>query len=327
MKAFKLLGFILIFGFFSTAGGINVFAESITTNNASSGTVVSNCVNTNTINSSGNPCSVNNNLNPSSSPTPPPGGEPNQPGSGGSNNGGGGGGGSSVCSDTKPVGTPLSLTAAAGPGPGQVTLRWGPPAGPFTTYSISYSDNPDTQKWGVNDTGNVTGYIISGLPVGQYFFWVRAVNGCMQGDPSGPVTVGGIGGGEEVLGAAISPSPTPIKQVLGKSVSQSVKVSSCGSCIWWPIILGEIIALIVYFYLVFNRELGKKYLRRKFVWGLAIPIVAYIIFILINRDCLGQGFWWIIVNSASIFCKWFWLIDLAVYAVIGYGWKKYLAKE
>ncbi len=332
MKTFNklLIGFILFFGFFFTAGVVSVFAQTaVNTGDAFSGAVVTNCVNTNTVNSSGNPCSVINNSNSNPSPTPPP-GEPTPPPGGGTNNnsngGGGGGSSSSSCSDTKPVGSPIGLTAVAGPGPGQVTLSWLPPQGPFTTFQISYSDDSNTPKWGVPDTGNVLSYTVSGLAVNQYYFWVKAVNGCMPGDPAGPVSVGGIGGGE-VLGAAVSPSPTPIKQVLGKSINEKIKVRACGSCIWWPIILGEIIALIIYFYLVFNKELGKKYLKRKFVWGLAIPIIAYIIFILINKDCLEQGFWWIIVDSASIFCKWFWLIDLAVYAVIGYGWKRYFAPK
>lgn len=319
-----LLGFILIIGFFLMAGMFSVYAQEVNTGSAFSGTVVSNCVNINSVNSSGNPCSVANNPNPSSTPSPTT--SPN----GNNNNGGGGGGGgssSSTCSDTKPVGTPISLVAVAGPGPGEVTLSWIPPQGPFTTFQISYSDNPDTQKWGVPDTGNVTSYTISGLAVNQYFFWVKAVNGCMPGDPAGPVTVTGIGGGQEVLGVAVSPTPAPKKEVLGKSTNEEVKVSACGQCIWWPIILGEIIVLILYLYFVFNKGIGKKYIKRKLVWGLVIPILAYIIFILINKGCLGQGVWWFVVDSASIFCKWFWLIDLLVYLVISFGWKRYFVKQ
>ena len=323
-----LIGLILFFGFFFAAEVSSVFAQSVTTDNASSGTVVTNCVNSNMVNSSGNPCSVIN----GPTVTPNPSGEPNPtppPGDNNSNGGGGGGGGSSSssCSDTKPVGVPSGLTAVAGPGPGQVTLSWLPPQGPFTTFQISYSDDSSAPKWGVPDTGNVLSYTVSGLAVNQYFFWVKAVNGCMPGDPAGPVSVGGIGGGEQVLGAATSPTPTPMKEVLGKSVREQILVKSCGQCIWWPIILGEIIVLLIYLYLVFNKKLGKKYLKRKFVWGLAIPVVAYIIFILINKDCLGHGFWWFIVDSGNPFCKWFWLIDLAVYFVISYGWKRYFTKE
>jgi len=116
------------------------------------------------------------------------------------------GGGSTTntpsCDDQKPN-QPYNILAVAGPGAGQVTLTWGPPSGPVSDYSITYSDDPNTQKWGVISTGNVTKYTISGLAVNKYYFWVNAINGCMPGSPFGPVTVGGTGG--------------PIQAVLGLS--------------------------------------------------------------------------------------------------------------
>jgi len=118
------------------------------------------------------------------------------------------GGGSTTntpsCDDQKPN-QPYNILAVAGPGTGQVTLTWGPASGPVSDYSITYSDEPNTQKWGVVSTGNVTKYIISGLAVNKYYFWVNAVNGCMPGSPFGPVTVGGTGG--------------PIQAVLGLSTT------------------------------------------------------------------------------------------------------------
>ncbi|HYM65118.1 MAG TPA: fibronectin type III domain-containing protein [Candidatus Sulfotelmatobacter sp.] len=95
-----------------------------------------------------------------------------------------------VCSDTKP-GDPSSVTAASGPGSGQITLSWTAPANPVTDYSITYSDNSTTPKWGVVSTGKVTSYVISALSNGvAYYFWVNAVNGCMPGDPIGPASLG-----------------------------------------------------------------------------------------------------------------------------------------
>ncbi|MGA2967945.1 MAG: fibronectin type III domain-containing protein [Candidatus Levyibacteriota bacterium] len=136
-------------------------------------------------------------------PTPSPTPTPSQPPS--NNNGGGsssGGGGSTTnppsCGNQKPN-QPYNLLATAGPGTGQVTLTWGPPSGSVSDYSITYSDDPSTQKWGVASTGNVTKYIISGLSVNKYYFRVNAINGCMSGDPIGPVSVGGTGG-PQVLG-------------------------------------------------------------------------------------------------------------------------------
>jgi hypothetical protein len=78
-----------------------------------------------------------------------------------------------------------------GPGVGQVTLTWGPPQGPISDYSIVYSDDQNIQRWGVVSTGNITKYIISGLGTSKYYFWVKAVNGCMPGDFIGPVTISG----------------------------------------------------------------------------------------------------------------------------------------
>ncbi len=150
---------------------------------------------------------------PTSTPTPVP---TSTPGGGGSN--GGGGGGSSnppVCSDQKP-GAPTNVTAVSGPGAGQVTLTWAAPSGPVTDYSISYSDDPGTKKWGVSSTGNVTSYTISGLSVTKYYFWVNAVNGCMPGDAVGPVTVGGTGGPTQaVLGASTGPGVLGLSYTAG----------------------------------------------------------------------------------------------------------------
>lgn len=85
------------------------------------------------------------------------------------------------CSSQKP-GVPSGFTAVVGPEKGQETLNWFAPQGPVTDYSITYSDNPNTKKWGVVSTGNVTSYVISKLGSGKYYFWVNAVNGCMPGD-------------------------------------------------------------------------------------------------------------------------------------------------
>jgi hypothetical protein len=87
-----------------------------------------------------------------------------------------------VCSDQKPN-LPYNLLAVIGPHAGQVTLSWGPPSGPVTDYSITYSNNPSNKLWGVISTGGLRNYTISNLPVNQnYYFWVNAVNGCMPGD-------------------------------------------------------------------------------------------------------------------------------------------------
>lgn len=57
-----------------------------------------------------------------------------------------------VCSNTIP-GAPTALTTTAGPSTGQISLTWTAATGTITDYSITYSDNSTSQKWGVVSTG------------------------------------------------------------------------------------------------------------------------------------------------------------------------------
>jgi hypothetical protein len=91
------------------------------------------------------------------------------------------------CGDSKP-GVPGNLNAVALSG-GQVSLSWTSPAGSYTYFLVAYSDNETTPKWGNPNVGSGTSYTVSGLGGGDYWFWVRAGNGCMPGDFSGPVHV------------------------------------------------------------------------------------------------------------------------------------------
>jgi len=95
-----------------------------------------------------------------------------------------------------------------------VTLSWTPPAPPYTYFLIAYSDDPSwPPKWGNPDVGNVNTYTVSGLGSGTYWFWLRAGNGCMPGDFTGPITPGAITG---VAGApAVAPGFLP--GVLGEA--------------------------------------------------------------------------------------------------------------
>jgi len=220
-KYIKFFGTLLIIFFALVAISTrNVVATDITTGDANTFSCAENLVNTySNYLSWFNAHCITPTPSPVCSPTPTPIQEvtptptPTQTPS--DNNGGGNSGGGSnnpaSCGDQKPN-QPYNLLVVAGPGGGQATLTWGPPSGPVTDYSITYSDDPNTQKWGVVSTGNATTYTISGLSVNKYYFWVRAVNGCMPGDPIGPATVGGTGG-PEVLGASTGP------QVLGLSTT------------------------------------------------------------------------------------------------------------
>ncbi|OGG09241.1 hypothetical protein A2154_03450 [Candidatus Gottesmanbacteria bacterium RBG_16_43_7] len=92
-----------------------------------------------------------------------------------------------------------------------------------TTYALSYGTDPGKYIYGVTDTGNVTAYTVGSLNDSQtYYFTVRAINGCMPGDPSnqqpeGEIQGTGIGGGE-VLGATTLANTGPFSESLFISV-------------------------------------------------------------------------------------------------------------
>jgi len=107
-----------------------------------------------------------------------------------------------VCSDTTP-GLPTNFQLVAGILPGQIILTWQKPNQPFTYFLIAYSDNPSwPPKWGNPNIGNVDHYTVSGLGGGNYWFWLRAGNGCAPGNFVGPLASGTIGGAATNVTAA-----------------------------------------------------------------------------------------------------------------------------
>lgn len=320
------LSFILIIWFIQKNFTAKAYADIIT-GDAISGSVVINCVNTILLGTqTSSPCPVFSINNQAVTPTP----TTSTSGTGGVGVGGGGGGGESListsCSDPKPNGTPRALSASTGPGAGQITLSWGHPAGPFTTYSITYSDNPNTQKWGVPSTGIVNSYTVSGLLAGNYYFWVRAVDGCTQGDPAGPVTVR-TAGRITVLAAVTSPTPSPKKEVLGEGTYRLTGSKTCGSCIWLPVILGEAAVLFLYFFFVLRKKMLVNFLKRKYALALIAPVAAYIVFLYLNKGCLNHASLFYYVNSGSFFCRYFLVIDVLTYAAVSYLSNKYLSTK
>lgn len=240
-------------------------------------------------------------------PTPTP-----TPAGGGDGGGGGGtvagvstGGGPSPCTDAKP-GTPINFIVTPGPGADQATLSW-LGVSPYTSFLIAYSDTPDTPKWGNPDVGNVSSYIVSGLPNGTFYFWVRGQNGCMPGDFAGPVSVviagsaaAGLAPGflPGVLGEATPSGQIQEQEALGEVAG--VGEGACQKCVWWPILLGEFVILVIFYWLVL-----KKYgSRRNYVFSIIIPIAAYLIFLWVNR-CF----------TSSFFCRYFWLLDFVLFII------------
>lgn len=104
-----------------------------------------------------------------------------------------------------------------------------------------------------------------------------------------------------------SPTPTPTIAPKEEEITKEAKGAKvpCDTCIWWQILLGEVIALFIYYKYV----LKKTSFNKKYLIPLLIPLLTYIIFVILNRDC---------PNYTYIFCKYFWLFDLVLYIV----WKK-----
>ncbi|MFA5933127.1 MAG: fibronectin type III domain-containing protein [Microgenomates group bacterium] len=229
-------------------------------------------------------------------------------------------GGPSVCTDSKP-GTPINLAVIVGPNSDQVTLFWSG-VSPYTSFLIAYSDTPDAPKWGNPDVGNVSSYIVSGLPNGTFFFWVRENNSCMPGDFAGPVSVflssssaTGLAGGfqENVLGINSDKESTPSGKLSEGTQSGEVagiETGICQSCLWWPILLLEFIALLTFYHLVLKKYGSKN----NYFISTLIPLSVYLVFQSLNKSCV----------SSIFFCRYFWLLDgglFLVFMVLIKGWK------
>ncbi len=135
-----------------------------------------------------------------------------------------------VCTDTKPE-NPSGLTVSAGPTSTQLTLTWVTAASSSATdYSIVYSDNNTTAKWGVVSTGNVSTYTIRGLNANTtYYFWVNAINGCMPGDRVGPANLNGGSVSTTSTPSGITNNPTTgTSQLTSLTASGSAKLPPTG---------------------------------------------------------------------------------------------------
>ena len=124
------------------------------------------------------------------------------------------------CGDTKPGSAP-SLLSAVSSGANQVTLTWSKATDPVTYYLVTFGTHPGEQLYGNPNVGgsDTTSYTVSHLSGGKnYYFKVRAGNGCKPGDYSNEVAgyasggyLTGIPGGfaPGVLGAKTTAAPTP----------------------------------------------------------------------------------------------------------------------
>ncbi len=243
---------------------------------------------------------------------------PNNPpkNNGGGNNGGGGNGGSGnpgapVCNDTVPSSAPAITNVSLGQN--SVTLTWTKASDPVSYYLVAYGTQPGNYQFGNPNVGNVTSYTINGLSGGQiYYFAVKAVHGCKPGPFSNEVSSNPTGG--EVAGVADEFVPGVLAATTSAATDSadpiSITKSVCQACLWWPMLLGEILVLVAWY--LWARKKGYK-TSRILVAG-AIGIVTYVIFLFVNKGHVcpdGTISLWIF----SIPCKYFWAVD-GIFVVI-----------
>jgi hypothetical protein len=168
-----------------------------------------------------------------------------------------------VCNDQKPESAPFLLLATSS-GPNSITLNWLKAKGSVSYYLVTFGTKPGEQLYGNPNVGgsDATAYTINNLSGGKnYYFKVRAGNGCMPGDYSNEV-IGRLTGGyvtgipenfaHDVLGATTVTlsQPLPIK-----SISNISQVKAKKTKYIFPIIITIIIVGITYLF-------GKKILRK-----------------------------------------------------------------
>lgn len=116
-----------------------------------------------------------------------------------------------------PTPTPSVCTAAKPPAPGGLSLfqqsntdvkvTWSSVSDPVSGYYISWGTNTGADDTGTKSIGKTTEATVGGLTLDskRYYFKIRAVNGCKEGEFSG---LQSIGSGPDLF-ATVNPTSTP----------------------------------------------------------------------------------------------------------------------
>jgi len=210
------------------------------------------------------------------------------------------------------------------PGLNQVTLTWVKAGDPVTYYLLQYGTNPDNLEYGNPYIGDhdSTSYTVQSLNNGtKYYFRIRAGNGCRPGDFSDiesaiPGTSAQeyrklhnvIYGQKNVLG--VSSSADLKKPVVAKT---NVKSLHCIYCYADKILIVEIIALLIFYFIFYFL---KRYSKYTFLVVL-IPLSTFLYFFFTRQSCSDQLF----------YCKYFYVLGFTVFVLISAVYKQFFISK
>lgn len=218
-----------------------------------------------------------------------------------------------ACKESRPTSPPVLLSAVSQDR--SVTLVWTEAQDPVTYYLVRYGLSKQNLEFGNPNIGprGTSSFTVNELTNGiKYYFQVMAGNGCKPGEFSNTLTA--VAGGEakqtskgpgnlsiykQVLGDATSSAIKKTKEVKHTSSPTSINTQktcafACGS---WPLLVGETIALLLFFYF------AHRYSFIKPVLSVVIPVFTYILFYRINGSC----------SSYKFFCKYFVSLNIIIY--------------
>jgi len=115
--------------------------------------------------------------------------------------------------------------------------------------------------------------------------------------------------GPEVAGESTEVSPTPAQETYKEG--EVAGATTCKQCIWWPILLVQIIITVLYY---FYRRKNKKAF---WTGGIVISIFTYALFLFFNRSC--RNGWELWLTTEAFWCKYFILWVLLIFGFLSYS--------
>jgi len=236
------------------------------------------------------------------------------------------------CKEARPEAPPILVTAE--PADKSVKLAWIEAKDPVTYYLLRYGKSKENFEYGIANIGGkgTNSFTVGELENGvKYYFQVRAGNGCKPGKFSNTLTaMAGTPEASEQLANAKRPKNLSIyKTVLGASIAVQQEVKAeitpvihktsptqlanyCAfNCFSWPLLVGEIAMLFVFFYFARKQSIIKP------IFSILIPIFLYIVFYKIHGGC----------NSYKFLCRYFLPLSAMIYLVIFLTYKHHFIKS